>query len=48
MPELAQPVNDFAHVIPADKAAAVATQVEPLWQEWVNQHFPAAGAAASA
>jgi uncharacterized protein YndB with AHSA1/START domain len=29
------------------QAAAVAAQVEPSWQEWVNQHFPAAGGAAT-
>src|SRR5262249_57162532 len=25
-------------------ASAVAAEVEPSWQAWVNQHFPAAGA----
>jgi hypothetical protein len=30
------------------QAAAVAAQVEPSWQGWVNQHFPAAGATATA
>jgi uncharacterized protein YndB with AHSA1/START domain len=30
------------------QASTVVTQVEPAWQAWVNQHFPAAGAAKSA
>jgi uncharacterized protein YndB with AHSA1/START domain len=30
------------------QAPAVAAQVEPSWQEWVNQHFPASGATATA
>ena len=36
----------FYHYGP--QAAAVAAQVEPSWREWVNQHFPAAGATATA
>jgi uncharacterized protein YndB with AHSA1/START domain len=30
------------------QASAVAAQVEPQWQAWVNEHFPAAGAAGTA
>jgi uncharacterized protein YndB with AHSA1/START domain len=27
-----------------DKAPAAVAEVEPMWQAWLNQHFPAAGA----
>jgi uncharacterized protein YndB with AHSA1/START domain len=30
-----------------DGASAAAARDEPLWQSWINEHFPAAGAASS-
>lgn len=38
----------FNFYLYGDRAAAVASQVQPSWQEWVNQLFPAAGATGTA
>src|SRR5262249_26960862 len=48
MPMGGQVLLSIRFYLYGQQASAVAAEVGPSWHAWVNQHFPAAGAASSA
>ena len=48
MPMDGQVLLSIRFYLYGQRASAVAAEVEPSWQTWVNQHFPAGGAKVSA
>jgi hypothetical protein len=48
MPMGGQVLLSMRFYLYGQRASAVAAEVEPSWQAWVERHFPAAGAAGTA